>query len=248
MAMALNRLAGFATVLVALALAAPGEARAETEDRSNDAQYAENCVIEYAKGASADSSFLERQMALRDRFDLDHDNIWLMAMLGDVSDIIPVEWIVDGLAECDRTFGFNPITEVINARPAIPQSPSMPQIADFDCAAAYWLRGAMYPMDQAAAGERAQFALGRYQAENAGLSVEQIIGQVQAAGNARYERIMHESRGLEELRQEMIADGQNPDEATLTERLQRRAVEARSFQQDIIACEAKYGFAQAGGQ
>ena len=106
----------------------------------------------------------------------------------------------------------------------------------------------MYPMDQAAAGERAQFALGRYQAENAGLSVEQIVGQVQAAGNARYERIMHESRGLEELRQEMIADGQNPDEAAFTERLQRRAVEALSFQQDIVACEAKYGFAQAGGQ
>ena len=123
-----------------------------------------------------------------------------------------------------------------------------PMLSDFDCAVAYWLRGAMYPMDQAAAGERAQFALGRYQAENAGLSVEEIIGQVQAAGNARYERIMQESRDLEEFRKEMIAEGQNPDEAAFTERLQRRAVEALSFQRDIVACEAKYSFGQAGGQ
>lgn len=248
MAMALNRLAGFATVLVALALAAPGEAQAETEDRSNDAQYAMYCAVEYAQYSVADFNFLGRRMALRDRFDLDHEQISAMAKFADVSDAMPADLAAEGLAECDRTFGFSPITEVINARPGIPQTPTIPQIADFDCAAAYWLRGAMYPMDQAAAGERAQFALGRYQAENAGLSVEQIIGQVQAAGNARYERIMHESRGLEELWQEMIADGQNPDEATFTERLQRRAVEARSFQQDIIACEAKYGFAQAGGQ
>src|SRR5690606_12448840 len=148
------------------------------------------------------------------------------------------ESAVSRLADCDRTFGFAPVIALAPAH----------AISDFDCAAAYWLRGAMYPMDQAAAGERAQFALGRDQAENAGLSVEQIVGQVQAAGNARYERIMHESRGLEELRQEMIADGQNPDEAAFTERLQRRAVEALSFQQDIVACEAKYGFAQAGGQ
>ncbi|MCK9544630.1 MAG: hypothetical protein M0R03_21625, partial [Novosphingobium sp.] len=130
-------------MLAALTLAVPEPARAENEDRSNDAQYALNCAIEYAKGASADSSFLERQMALRDRFDLDHQQIGLMAIMGDVSDIIPVEWIVDGLAECDRTFGFSPVTEVINARPGIPQSPSMPQIADFDCAVAYRLLAAI---------------------------------------------------------------------------------------------------------
>jgi hypothetical protein len=219
MAMALNRLAGFATVLAALALAAPGEARAETEDRSNDAQYALECAIEYAINANADFRFLERQLALRDRFNLDHEHIRDMVLVFGTSEYLPVEMVVDGLAECDRTFGFSPITEVIDAdsffgaRPGIPQT----QIADFDCAVAYWLHGAMDPLGQAAAGQRAQFALGRYQAENAGLSVEQIIGQVQAAGNARYERIMHESRGLEELRQEMIADGQNPDEATFTE-------------------------------
>ncbi|TYB80796.1 hypothetical protein [Maritimibacter fusiformis] len=146
------------------------------------------------------------------------------------------ESAISTLADCDRTFGFAPVIALA------------PMLSDFDCAVAYWLRGAMYPMDQAAAGERAQFALGRYQAENAGLSVEEIIGQVQAAGNARYERIMQESRDLEEFRKEMIAEGQNPDEAAFTERLQRRAVEALSFQRDIVACEAKYGFGQAGGQ
>ena len=146
------------------------------------------------------------------------------------------ESAVSRLADCDRTFGFAPVIALA------------PVLSDFDCAVAYWLRGAMYPMDQAAAGERAQFALGRYQSENAGLSVEEIIGQVQASGNARYERIMQESRDLEEFRKEMIAEGQNPDEAAFTERLQRRAVEALSFQRDIVACEAKYSFGQAGGQ
>jgi len=161
-------LAGLAAAMLAvLALVAPGEARAENEDRSNDAHYALNCAIEYAKSASADSSFLERQMALRDRFDLDHENIWLMAMLGDVSDIIPVEWIVDGLAECDQTFGFSPITQVIDAdsffggRPGIPQT----QIADFDCAVAYRLIAAIrHDVDQDQvqaqnAMQRAEYAL-----------------------------------------------------------------------------------------
>ena len=224
MAMALNRLAGFATVLVALALAAPGEARAETEDRSNDAQYAENCAIEYAKGASADSSFLERQMALRDRFDLDHDNIWLMAMLGDVSDIIPVEWIVDGLAECDRTFGFNPITEVINARPGIPLTPSVRQIADFDCAVAYRLLAAIrHDVDQDQvqaqnAMQRAEYALRLHQTANPELDPGSLGPQV---------------NGLARTRGEQIQQGQESGEALTN---------------DINACEAKYGFAQAGGQ
>ena len=224
MAMALNRLAGFATVLVALALAAPGEARAETEDRSNDAQYAENCAIEYAKGASADSSFLERQMALRDRFDLDHENIWLMAMLGDVSDIIPVEWIVDGLAECDRTFGFNPITEVINARPGIPLTPSVRQIADFDCAVAYRLLAAIrHDIDQDQvqaqnAMQRAEYALRLHQTANPELDPGSLGPQV---------------NGLARTRGEQIQQGQESGEALTN---------------DINACEAKYGFAQAGGQ
>jgi hypothetical protein len=222
MAMALNRLAGFATVLVALALAAPGEARAETEDRSNDAQYAENCAIEYAKGASADSSFLERQMALRDRFDLDHENIWLMAMLGDVSDIIPVEWIVDGLAECDRTFGFNPITEVINARPGIPLTPSVRQIADFDCAVAYRLLAAIrHDIDQVQAQgamERAEYALRRHQTANPELDPGSLGPQV---------------NGLARTRGEQIQQGRETGEALTN---------------DINACEAKYDFAQTGGQ
>lgn len=224
MAMALNRLAGFATVLVALALAAPGEARAETENRSNDAQYAENCAIEYAKGASADSSFLERQMALRDRFDLDHENIWLMAMLGDVSDIIPVEWIVDGLAECDRTFGFNPITEVINARPGIPLTPSVRQIADFDCAVAYRLLAAIrHDIDQdqvqaQGAMERAEYALRRHQTANPELDPGSLGPQV---------------NGLARTRGEQIQQGRETGEALTN---------------DINACEAKYDFAQTRGQ
>ena len=224
MAMALNRLAGFATVLVALALAAPGEARAETEDRSNDAQYAENCAIEYAKGASADSSFLERQMALRDRFDLDHENIWLMAMLGDVSDIIPVEWIVDGLAECDRTFGFNPITEVINARPGIPLTPSVRQIADFDCAVAYRLLAAIrHDIDQDQvqaqnAMQRAEYALRLHQTANPELDPGSLGPQV---------------NGLARTRGEQIQQGQESGEALTN---------------DINACEAKYDFAQTRGQ
>ena len=222
MAMMRTGLAGLAAALTVLALAAPGEARAENEDRSNDAQYALNCAIEYAKGASADSSFLERQMALRDRFDLDHENIWLMAMLGDVSDIIPAEWIVDGLAECDRTFGFSPITELIDSRPGIPLLPSVRQIADFDCAVAYRLLAAIrHDVDQVqaqSAMQRAEYALQRHQTANPELDPNSLGPQV---------------NGLARTRGEQIQQGQESAEALFN---------------DINACEAKYGFAQAGGQ
>lgn len=218
-------LAGLAAAaLSVLALAAPGEARAENEDRSNDVQYVLNCAIEYAKSASADSSFLERQMALRDRFDLDHENIWLMAKLGDVSDIIPVEWIVDGLAECDRTFGFSPITELIDSRPGIPLTPSSPQIADFDCAVAYRLLAAIrHDVDQDQvqaqnAMQRAEYALRLHQTANPELDPGSLGPQV---------------NGLARTRGEQIQQGQESGEALTN---------------DINACEAKYGFAQAGGQ
>ncbi|TYB80795.1 hypothetical protein [Maritimibacter fusiformis] len=224
MAMMRTGLAGLAAALTVLALAAPGEARAENEDRSNDAQYALNCAIEYAKGASADSSFLERQMALRDRFDLDHENIWLMAMLGDVSDIIPAEWIVDGLAECDRTFGFSPITELIDSRPGIPQTPSVPQITDFDCAVAYRLIAAIrHDVDQDQvqaqnAMQRAEYALRLHLTANPELDPNSLGPQV---------------NGLARTRGEQIQQDQESGEALFN---------------DINACEAKYGFAQAGGQ
>jgi hypothetical protein len=231
MAMMRTGLAGLAAAaLTVLALAAPGEARAENEDRSNDAEYALNCAIEYAKAASADSSFLERQMALRDRFDLDHENIWLMAMLGDVSDIIPAEWIVDGLAECDRTFGFSPITQVIDAdsffgaRPGIPLTPSVRQIADFDCAVAYRLLAAIrHDVDQDQvqaqnAMQRAEYALRLHQTANPELDPGSLGPQV---------------NGLARTRGEQIQQGQESGEALTN---------------DINACEAKYGFAQAGEQ
>src|SRR5690606_6462866 len=224
MTMMRTGLAGLAAALTELALAAPGEARAENEDRSNDAQYALNCAIKYAKGASADSSFLERQMALRDRFDLDHENIWLMAMLGDVSDIIPAEWIVDGLAECDRTFGFSPITELIDSRPGIPQTPSVPQITDFDCAVAYRLIAAIrHDVDQDQvqaqnAMQRAEYALRLHLTANRELDPNSLGPQV---------------NGLARTRGEQIQQGQESAEALFN---------------DINACEAKYGFAQAGKQ
>ena len=211
-------------MLAALTLAVPEPARAENEDRSSDAQYAENCAVEYARAALADFRFLERQMALRDRFDLDHENIWLMAKLGDVSDIIPVEWIVDGLAECDRTFGFSPITELIDSRPGIPLTPSSPQIADFDCAVAYRLLAAIrHDVDQDQvqaqnAMQRAEYALRLHQTANPELDPGSLGPQV---------------NGLARTRGEQIQQGQESGEALTN---------------DINACEAKYGFAQAGGQ
>src|SRR5690606_2564574 len=47
------------------------------------------------------------------------------------------ESAISALADCDRTFGFAPVIALA------------PVLSDFDCAATYWLRGAMYPMDQA---------------------------------------------------------------------------------------------------
>lgn len=218
-----NWIMGFCAMPAMLTSALPQEVRAQNEDRSNDAQYAENCAVEYARAALADFRFLERQMALRDRFDLDHQQIGLMAMMGDVSDVIPAEWIVESLAECDQTFGFSPATQLIDSRPAIPQSP-MPQIADFDCAVAYRLLAAIrtdIDRDQQQAQdamERTRHALGRHHAANPDLDPNSLGPQVNA---------------LAATRGQQIQQGQETAEALTN---------------DINACEVKYGFANNGSR
>lgn len=217
-----NRNVGFCAMLVVLALASPGEARAEDEDRSNDAQYAMTCAIEYAgyaELAPADSGFLERQMALMDRFDLDHEVVALrsvagMARLGVLSGDIPVEWLVNTLAECDRAFGFSPITKLIDSKPGLNQT----EIADFDCAVAYWLLGAFVVNQRQAALQRSEFATGLYHLDNPLEEPAAVGQQVIAAAQAR---------------------GQQ---------LQRDQESGETLSNDINACEVKYGFAQAGGQ
>src|SRR5690554_349501 len=218
-------LAGLAAAaLSVLALAAPGEARAENEDRSNDAPSALNCAVKYATHEDGDLYFLERFVALRDRFNLDHELIWLTVMTDMTSDLMPAEFIVATLAECDRTFGFSPITELIDSRPGIPQAPSVPQIADFDCAVAYRLLAAIrHDVDQDQvqaqnAMQRAEYALRLHQTANPELDPGSLGPQV---------------NGLARTRGEQIQQGQESGEALTN---------------DINACEAKYGFAQAGGQ
>lgn len=130
--------------------------------------------------------------------------------------MLPVERHVEALTECDRTFGFSPLTEVINSRPSIPP------IADFDCAVAYRLVAMIRRdsnQDEAqSAMERAQYALRRYHAANPELDPGSLGPQVNALARTRGERIQ---QGLES---------------------------AETLTHDFDVCEAQYSFAVAGGR
>ena len=209
---------GFCAIFAVLATASPGEVHAENEDRSNDVQLALSCALRYGEAlryeehAVANPIFLKRQSTLIGR--LDPDNLLTFWALEGGDTMLSVEQHAEALTECDRTFGFSPITEVIDSRPSIPP------IADFDCAVAYRLV-AMIRRDSnqaQSAMERAQYALRRYHTANPELDPGSLGPQVNALARTRGERIQ---QGLES---------------------------AEALTNDFDVCEAHYSFAAAGVQ
>lgn len=86
--------------------------------------------------------------------------------------------------------------------------------ADFVCASAYWLHGAVTPGEQQQALARANYAVQQHLAANPGDDRAAIEQNVMAAGRARGERI------------------------------QSGAEKAEAWRADIAACESKYGAVQ----
>ncbi|WP_071797452.1 hypothetical protein [Natronohydrobacter thiooxidans] len=226
--MVLNRLAAFATVLAALTLAAPGEARADHRE-----VYAESCAVFYyqmtrstrAPEIIADFQQINEQnrwLTLIQSFGLDQDNTVAAAIYGVgstaaellVQDKLDSEdpssgdrvTAVSALAECDRLYGFTPVVALTN------------QVSDFDCAVAYWLLGAFEVGHRQTALERSEFAGGLYHIDNPLEEAAAIGQQVMTAGQARGQRIQEGQESVDGLRS------------------------------DLAACEAKYGFGQTVGQ
>ncbi|WP_367715068.1 hypothetical protein AB2N04_14240 [Nitratireductor sp. GISD-1A_MAKvit] len=162
----------------------------------------------------ANPIFRKRQSAMVGR--LNPSNLVEYWGLEGLNFMPPVEQHVEALAECDRTFGFSPITEMIDS------SPSIPPIADFDCAVAYRLvsmiRRDSNQAQSASAMERAQYALRLHHTANPELDPGSLGPQVNALARTRGERIR---QGLES---------------------------AEALTNDIDVCEAHYSFAAAGGQ
>lgn len=93
-----------------------------------------------------------------------------------------------------------------------------PQVTDRDCAAAFWLHAAFHPEQRQDALGRANHALDRHMETSPDEQRATIQQQLANEGYARGERIQQ---------------GQEPFDALKTE---------------VAACEARYGFAAAGGQ
>ena len=222
-------LAGLAAaMLTGLALAAPGEARADQRD-----VYAESCAVFYyqatrsARAPEIIADFQQindqnRWLTLIQTYGLDQDAVVGAAISGvgstaaevliqdklDSEDSSSGDRItaVSALAECDQLYGFTPRFALTN------------QVSDFDCAVAYWLLGSFEVDHRQAALRRSEFAGGLYHMDNPLEEAAAIGQQVMAAGQARGQRIQQGQESANELRN------------------------------DLAACDAKYGFAQAGEQ
>lgn len=185
----------FGAILAALALVLPGEARAENEDRSNDARYAENCAINYMQNVALEPEYMGQIMSLVHRFDLDLLQVQRRAATGDYS----VFMSGTELADCDRAFGFSQDT------PQIDSTPAMPAVSDFDCAVAYRLLAAIrHDIDQNQvqaqnAMERAEYALRRHQTANPDLDPSVLGPQVNGLARTRGEQIQQGQESGEAL-------------------------------------------------
>lgn len=223
-------------VLAILGLVLPTTA-ARADDGTKKAK-AMDCAISYAEAENAEEAAAKiisdwgriakqrRSMRLVEAYGLDVNFVQgpaLMALSEGNSAIESgnpaLEQIaVYELAECDRLYGFTPVHALTGWQEFSTAPTPERQISDFACAAAYWLHGAANVGDRQAALERSEFATGLHYMDNPSEDPAAIGQQVIRAGKERGQRIQQGQESVEE------------------------------FAADLSACEARYGFAQAGGQ
>lgn len=193
--------------LIAGAASAEGSQTAGTAvppERSPKAQ-ASVCASEYrAFAADADpaskAAMGERQAVLQERFGLDPMMVDSVAMSKLYN--LPAALTEDHtrrVAECDRAFGFSPVTTLVAGKLTIRQ------MADLTCASAYWLHGAATPAEQQQALQRARHAIEQHLAANPGDDRARTEQRVMAEGQTRGQRIQSGAEKIEAWHDDLLA-------------------------------------------
>lgn len=152
---------------------------------------------------------------------------------------------IAALIECDVVFDFTPVIAPRSGATA-PTAPATVTISHLDCAAAYWLMGALVERDRPAALQRVGFAVEQHLSANPRDSRPAVEQRVVESGHGRGESEFASFRNdLAEANSQLVRAELSEDDRRVWQRRRVRAQESlgqseQRLQADVNACDAQY--------